>query len=209
MLILKSSVSKLLFVAVVLMASCRAKDDFTGLEYAPNMYHSVPYEGLSQITDESAGKWLSNREDGSGEYYNSNPNNPHNMNLREPVDGTVKRNTSGFMPYRVHKDSIDLAARILNNPLEKSDDILAEGKQLYSVFCQACHGSQGKGDGKVGEVMLGVPAYNVGRVKDVPEGHIFHVITHGKGRMWPHGSQITIEERWKIVHYVQQLQQLD
>lgn len=209
MLILKSSVSKLLFAAVVLLASCRAKDDFPGLEYAPNMYHSVPYEGLSQITDESAGKWLSNREDGKGEYFNSNPNNPHGMNLREPVDGTVKRSSSGILPYRIHKDSIDLAARILANPIEKSDDILAEGKQLYTVFCQACHGNQGKGDGKVGEVMLGVPAYNVGRVKDVPEGHIFHVITHGKGRMWPHGSQISIEERWKIVHYVQQLQQLD
>ncbi|MCC5929823.1 MAG: cytochrome c [Cyclobacteriaceae bacterium] len=209
MLILKSSVSKLLFVAFILMIGCRAKDDFPGLEYAPNMYHSVPYEGLSQITDESSGKWLSNREDGKGEYFNSNPNNPHGMNLREPVDGTVKRNMSGYMPYRVHKDSVDLAARILKNPVEKSDEILSDGKQLYSVFCQACHGSQGKGDGKVGEVMLGVPAYNVGRVKDVPEGHIFHVITHGKGRMWPHGSQITIEERWKIVHYVQQLQQLD
>ena len=32
------------------------------------------------------------------------------------------------------------------------------------------------------------------------------VITHGKGRMWGHGSQISIEDRWKIVKYVQTLQ---
>ena len=38
------------------------------------------------------------------------------------------------------------------------------------------------------------------------DGHIFHVITYGKGRMWPHASQVNPEERWKIVHYVHRLQ---
>jgi len=36
--------------------------------------------------------------------------------------------------------------------------------------------------------------------------NIFHVITHGKGRMWAHGSQVTPEERWKIAHYIHKLQ---
>ena len=54
--------------------------------------------------------------------------------------------------------------------------------------------------------MLGAPAYNVGRVKDLGEGHIFHVITKGKGRMYSHASQIPVEDRWKIVRYVQTLQ---
>ncbi|MGF1636038.1 MAG: c-type cytochrome [Cyclobacteriaceae bacterium] len=189
--------------------SCRAKDDFPGLEYAPNMYHSVPYEGLTQITDEDEGQWLSNREDGKGEFFNSNPNNKHRMNMREPVPGTVKRTGNGYLPYRIHKDSLDYAGLVLKNPIEKADEVIADGKELYTVFCKSCHGDQGKGDGKVGTVIMGVPAYNVGRVKDVPEGHIFHVITHGKGRMWPHGSQISIEDRWKIVHYVQELQALD
>ena len=39
------------------------------------------------------------------------------------------------------------------------------------------------------------------------EGHIFHTITHGRGRMNAHGSQIDIADRWKIVRYVQTLQQ--
>jgi len=43
-------------------------------------------------------------------------------------------------------------------------------------------------------------------LKDVNDGHIYHVITHGKGRMWPHGSQISSENRWKIVLYVHELQ---
>jgi hypothetical protein len=43
-------------------------------------------------------------------------------------------------------------------------------------------------------------------LKGITEGHIFHVITMGKGLMWPHGSQISPEDRWKIAKYVKTLQ---
>ncbi|MFM8913543.1 MAG: hypothetical protein ACKOE6_11615, partial [Flammeovirgaceae bacterium] len=36
---------------VVILASCKASGDYPGMEYAPNMYHSVAYEPLSQIVD--------------------------------------------------------------------------------------------------------------------------------------------------------------
>jgi len=196
----------LLILLGISLWSCKAKDDFQGLEYAPNMYHSVPYEGLTQITNEDEGQWLSNREDGLGEFYNSNPNNPHNMNMREPVANTVKRVEGGYLPYRVHKDSAELAGRVVFNPLDSTADIVSEGKTLYEIYCVSCHGDNGQGDGPVGKVFLGVPAYNVGRVKDLPEGQIFHTITHGRGRMMPHGSQVSVEERWKITRYVQVLQ---
>ena len=42
-------------------------------------------------------------------------------------------------------------------------------------------------------------------LQNVTEGHIFHVITMGKGLMWAHGSQVSPEDRWKIVMYVNQL----
>ena len=47
------------------------------------MYHSVPYEPLSQVKDEEIGSWLdSNPDDGHGEFYNSNPYNPYDMTVR-------------------------------------------------------------------------------------------------------------------------------
>lgn len=195
-----------IFILVISLFACKAGKDDPGLEYAPNMYHSVAYEPLKQIDDESAGMWLSNREDGKGEYFNSNINNPHGMNMRAPVPNTVKRSDKGFLPYRVHKDSLNYAAKYVTNPLDSSAEVLAEGKRLYSVFCTHCHGATGMGDGLVGQVIRGIPAYNVGRVKTLEEGHIFHVITHGKGRMGAHGSQVNQEERWAIVRYVQTLQ---
>lgn len=196
----------LLIVLGISLWSCKAKDDFQGLEYAPNMYHSVPYDGLTQIVDEDEGQWLSNREDGLGEFYNSNPNNPHYMNMREPVVNTVARSADGYLPYRIHKDSAEYAGRVLSNPLDSSGSVIAEGKALYSIYCIACHGETGQGDGLVGKVFLGIPAYNLGRVKELPEGQIFHTITHGRGRMMSHASQVSVDERWKITRYVQVLQ---
>jgi hypothetical protein len=43
-------------------------------------------------------------------------------------------------------------------------------------------------------------------IKNVTEGHIFHVITYGKGLMGSHGSQVSEEDRWKIAKYVKELQ---
>ena len=76
-------------LAVILLAGCAAKGDYPGREYAANMYHSVAYEPLSQITDEDAGAWVNSLDNRSGEYFNSNCYNPHRMNMREPAPNTV------------------------------------------------------------------------------------------------------------------------
>ncbi|NVJ85885.1 MAG: cytochrome c [Algoriphagus sp.] len=187
-----------------ILAGCRAGEDNPGLEYAPQMYHSVPYEPLSQIKDESQGSWLSNREDEKGEFFNSNINNPHGMNMREPVAGTVPRNKNGMLPYRLQAFELEQAA-LVENPLTVDDAIIKEGETLYTQYCSACHGKGGEGDGKVGEIIGGVANLKGGAYINLPEGHIFHVITKGKGRMGAHGSQITPENRWKIVSYVKQV----
>ncbi|MGB3469167.1 MAG: cytochrome c [Cyclobacteriaceae bacterium] len=199
-------IKSLFFVAIVaLLSSCAAKDDYPGVEYAPQMYHTTPYEPLSQITEKDAGEWLdSNTEDDHGEFYNSNPYNPHNMTMRKPVDGTVRR--TKYAPYRLEKDDLEAAAEV-ENPIKSSEAVLAEGKALYERFCEHCHGTKGAGDGLVGKVFLGVPNYQSDAIKNKSEGHVFHVITHGKGRMGAHASQISVEDRWKIVKYVQKLQQ--
>lgn len=206
----------ILIIVAVILAGCAAGPDDTGVEYAPNMYHAVPYEPLAQITDESAGAWVNvldpimsyddNREPDmdASEYYSSNPNNPFRMNMREPVAGTVKRGSS--LSPRVAADDYETAAAILMNPTDSSEAVVKQGKVLYERFCDHCHGSEGLGDGDVGKVFLGVTAYTSASVIDKPGGHLFHVITNGKGRMGAHGSQISEEDRWKIVRYVQVLQ---
>ncbi len=189
---------------VTLLLSCEAGKDNTGYEYAPNMYHSVAYEPLKQVKNKEAGLWVNSTNEEIGEYYSSNPNNEFEMNMLIPVEGTVRR--GDFLPYRIPKDSLALAAATVTNPLPNTKDVLADGKALYGRFCSHCHGKTGTEPGLVGERYAGVPSYTSAAVKNATEGHIFHVITHGKGRMGAHASQISQEERWKIVRYVQTLQ---
>lgn len=192
-------------LSVSLLIGCtKAGVDNPGVEYAPQMYNSVAYEPLTQIKDETQGMWLSSREDGKGEYFNSNINNPHGMNMREPAANTVPRNKQGYLPYRLKAFELEQAA-LVANPVESSESVLKQGEALYLQYCNACHGKGGQGDGKAGEVIGGVANLTGGAYLTLPEGHIFHVITKGKGRMGAHGSQIPEESRWKIVHYVKQV----
>ncbi|XOV95102.1 MAG: c-type cytochrome [Bacteroidota bacterium] len=194
----------LIVVVSIMLASCAAGVDNPGIEYAPQMYHSTPYEPLSQVQDKSMGTWLdSNPEDGHGEFYNSNPYNPYGMTMLEPVANTIKR---GSLPSHIAPDDFETAAAELINPLDSTKEVVAEGKALYERFCIHCHGAKGQGDGLVGQVFLGVTAYTSATVVDKPGGHLFWVITNGKGRMGSHASQLSEEERWKIVRYVQVLQ---
>ncbi len=212
----------LALITTVLLASCGASGDRPGTEYAPNMYHSVPYDPYTQITDKDAGRWLTSIEygDDHAEFYNSNQWNPHAMNMRMPPANTVSRNHNGWLPYRVEKDDLVTAATI-KSPIDSSAAMIAGGKVLYDIHCEHCHGATGTGDGKVaagvtveepgrGQVQKGtyngVANLKGDALKNITEGHIFHVITYGKGLMWPHGSQITAEDRWKIAKYVKTLQ---
>jgi len=209
--------------AAMVLASCGAGGDNPGTEYAPNMYHSVAYEPYTQITDEDAGRWVTSIDYGDGkteghaEYFNSNKFNPHRMNMREPAANTVPRNNKGWLPYRLPNDSTGLRmSNRLRNPLDSTADVLASGKALYEMYCDHCHGAKGEGDGKVASgvevdgaqkgAYAGVPNYKSDALKNISEGHIFHVITYGKNLMWPHGSQISPEDRWKIAKYVKTLQ---
>ena len=83
------------------------------------------------------------------------------------------------------------------------------------MFCKHCHGPNGAGGGSITHpVYSAIPHYNdsiqVRRagntMRELTSGQIFHAITYGVNAMGPHSSQITEEERWKIVLYVQALQ---
>ncbi|GAB3980464.1 cytochrome c [Spirosoma terrae] len=194
------SVTTLAIVALLFTGvACKRGHDNPGLEFAPNMYESVGYEPYRQIKP--------------------NPINPTGLNMRLPARGTVARpnyhTTFGkgdsaktdLMIYNIPADSISIAERVLVNPIPQTEQSLADGQLLYTRYCSHCHGATGQGDGPVGKEYKGVPNYTTDAYKSMNDGHIYHVITHGKGRMWPHGSQITPEDRWKIVQYVHKLQQ--
>ena len=127
------------------------------------------------------------------------------MSARPRVVGTVARGELQIDAHLYH-GTIDgrLADRL---PMEIDEALLKRGQQRFNIFCSHCHDRLGTGRGMV--VQRGYPqaaSYHTDRLREVPVGHIFDVITGGKGRMPAHGSMIPAEDRWAIVAYVRTLQ---
>jgi mono/diheme cytochrome c family protein len=135
------------------------------------------------------------------------------ISARKPVNGTVPmtENIMNDMPYLIPNtfDGYQLAGEVLKSPFPQNEQIIEEGKKIYSDFCVQCHGADGQGDGPV-VVKGGHPApqaYN-GPLKDLPEGKMFHTLTYGKGAMGSHAAQLTKIERWQVISFVKELQKL-
>lgn len=178
-------ISLLAFTSASMVACSKGPND-PGTQYAPQMYDDVAYEGLKQP--------------------DYNTINPGRMNMRVPAQNTIPRGKLAYFTHIPKNDSLNQADKLVN-PVKANEQVLAEGQVLYERFCQHCHGAEGKGDGLVGQKFKGVANLQSDALKTVSLGHIFNVITNGKGRMLPHGSQVNPEERWKISLYVRNVLQ--
>jgi len=95
------------------------------------------------------------------------------------------------------------------NPLPSSEAVIAGGKGLFAKRCARCHGAVGKGDGAdadadYAETMDLTRA--AGAAKN-PDGVVFYKIMKGRSepRMPAFEDQVTKEQAWAIVAYVQTL----
>jgi mono/diheme cytochrome c family protein len=92
-------------------------------------------------------------------------------------------------------------------PFEITKADLKRGKQRYEIYCGVCHGVAGDGNGMI--VQRGFvppPSFHEQRLRDVPVGHFFNVITNGFGAMYSYNDRIVPEDRWRIAAYVRVLQ---
>ncbi len=114
-----------------------------------------------------------------------------------------------YRPYR-YKDNPE-GAKQLKNPVAMTSESLRYGKLMYETNCIVCHGPQGYGNGYVvgSEKYPQPPALTSQRVRNWEDGEIYHVITHGQGRMWSYKNNLYPLERWAVINYVRALQRAD
>jgi mono/diheme cytochrome c family protein len=75
------------------------------------------------------------------------------------------------------------------------------------IYCVVCHDPLGTGRGKIVERGYTKPtSYHIPRLRSVPVGHLFAVISEGYGSMPSYAGQIEPRDRWAIVAYVRALQ---
>ena len=124
---------------------------------------------------------------------------------RTPVAGTVARG-------ELHEDTLLYTGKVEGAdatvfPFAVDENVMARGQERYDIFCSPCHGRTGAGDGMI--VRRGYrppPALHIDRLRLVPVGHFFDVITNGFGAMPDYAAQIRAEDRWAIVAYIRALQ---
>ncbi len=126
---------------------------------------------------------------------------PNSMKL--PPEGSIPQ---GWEPYRMK--SAEEAAAKLTNPYEKNVENMVKGQKLFLTYCLPCHGAVGDGKGPIAEKWpAAIPALTTKIVRDYKDGHIYHIVTAGRGLMGSYASQIQPNDRWLIINYIRHLQE--
>lgn len=105
-------------------------------------------------------------------------------------------------------ETIPLAAyQAFDNDTHK---MLARGQERFDIFCSPCHGKSGDGQGMIARrgfnLKRPVGNYHTKRLRDMPIGHFYDVITNGYGTMTPRAFQVEQPDRWAIAAYIRVLQ---
>lgn len=127
------------------------------------------------------------------------------QSARPTVPGTI---ASGYTRTNRRLDplpSFDPNSDSLPFPL--TPDVLNRGRERFDIYCAACHGRTGDGNGMV--VQRGFskpPSYFEPRLRQVPLGHLYDVMTNGYGAMASYAIQLEPQDRWAIAAYIRTLQ---
>ena len=117
-----------------------------------------------------------------------------------PTPGTPQP-TAGGAQANTYPDDVDTF------PFPITKEIVLRGRERYEIFCSACHGLTGNGDGMI--VRRGfrrAASFNDDRLRQAPVGHFFDAITNGWGAMPAYAPQIVVQDRWAIIAYIRALQ---
>ncbi len=129
---------------------------------------------------------------------------PDGLAMRAPPQGTV--------PYRSLVDPAlgtglgPDGKPLAEAPLAVTAAVLAKGRARFEVYCAVCHGILGDGESQVALNMSLRRPPSLHAYRDVPDGHIFRVVTNGFGLMPSYATALPPEERWAVVAYVRALQ---
>ncbi len=163
--------------------------------------------------------------------------------MRPPVDGTVAFGVftfaEGTIPGEAEwaspflREREDMLAEGAENysglnadgtpvqvmPAQVTSELLARGEERFNIYCSACHGYAGEGNGMVGRRWSApVPSFHDAKYKDRDEptggdGYLFHIARNGlkhpdgRYRMPAYGHALTIEDTWAVVAHIRVLQQ--
>ena len=142
--------------------------------------------------------------------------------MRPPVQGSVARGES-YVDTHMFEGVVDGQwATALPTSMKLDQATLERGQQRFNIYCSACHGYAGYGDGAVNQRAMELVSNVNGPVNGTqwvaakslhdettrhqPMGQLFNTVSHGIRNMAGYGAQISVDDRWAIAAYVKALQ---
>jgi len=131
---------------------------------------------------------------------------------RGEIQGTVAK---GWLKAdRAFYEGIENDAWITAFPaqVEVTDAFIKRGQSRFNIYCSACHGYDGRGNGAIPQrVAQGGGAWMAANLTDPvkvkqPNGQLFNTISNGYNTMMGYAHQIPHADRWAIVSYLRALQ---
>ena len=187
----------ILSMAVVFIG-CNGKRD-TGRAYMPDMAYSRAYETYAKRLDTVF--TMDPADAGHKIFFN-------NM----PPAGTVKRGE--LFPYAVVPNNINgtdsnalinLSAAVKNPLTPLTGKELEEAGRLFNINCAICHGAKAEANGPLAPKVGGVKSI-IAASPGYSDGRIFYVMTYGQNNMGSYASQLSREQRWRVVQYIRTLE---
>ena len=137
-----------------------------------------------------------------------------NSSVRPLVAHTVAR---GFLreddKFFTGADGNKWVAEIPHMPKPGSVDLekfIRRGQERFTIYCTPCHGRLGDGKGMIWKrgfaPNVTVATYHTDRLRKMPIGHFYDVMTNGYGRMFSYAARIEPQDRWAIAAYIRVLQ---
>jgi mono/diheme cytochrome c family protein len=205
-------------ITTLLLGSCTADADSSGLEYMPDMYRSPaiePYVDYGEVRGRE-NKDMKMKISalvppmGTVPYFGTDSTT---VNLMLPYfrkANVAFRETHGL--YGANLSIVDEYALAIadKNPIkltaDNAESVFKQGKELYTAMCQHCHSEKGDGNGPMvlSGAYAGVPNYTDRAA--LSDGQMFYSIYYGKGAMGSHSSQLNKKEIWTLVHFVRKFQ---
>jgi mono/diheme cytochrome c family protein len=174
----------LFLLSIVSLWVFQSDDTRPNVEFFPDMAHSPRYAAFAP-----------------------NPTFADGKTLQAPPPGAIAR---GYLPldYAATPEDAAQAGRDLVNPVAPDDEAaLVRGQKVFETFCSPCHGAGARGDGLVAQRGFPPPpSLLADKAVALADGQVFHILTYGQNNMASYASQISREDRWRVIRYVRSLQ---
>ena len=97
-------------------------------------------------------------------------------------------------------------AKKMKNPVKATKTSIQKGKEIFEQKCALCHGIKGDGKGPVAAGLNPKPTnFQDSHGQKMTDAEHFWKITTGKGPMPSYEKELTADERWHVINFINTL----